>query len=225
MIDTLRALFADPSFIGKTLTASTSSTSFTVKEADDFSYTDPIDGSISKKQGLYVRFEDGSRIVFRLSGTGSSGATVRLYVEKYSKDEAEYQRDTQEGLKPLIEVALSMSKLEEFTGRKEPTVITVSSVLIDPILIRLTSSLWPKLTNLFFFCVIMFPYVGFAVNGGHNQPPHLRFLLLGSLLLFLPFSHFLIFTVSLPSLFFLLCQIHDFFRMVVITPMSDEIER
>jgi len=81
MIDTLRTLFADPSFIGKTLTASTSSTSFTVKEADDFSYTDPIDGSISKKQGLYVRFEDGSRIVFRLSGLDRverpSGSTSR----------------------------------------------------------------------------------------------------------------------------------------------------
>jgi phosphoglucomutase len=130
MMDTLRSLFADSSFVGKSLKATTSDTSFTVKEADDFSYTDPIDGSVSKKQGLYVKFEDGSRIVFRLSGTGSSGATVRLYVEKYSKDESEYARDTQEGLKPLIEVALSMSKLEEFTGRKEPTVITVSLLFL-----------------------------------------------------------------------------------------------
>lgn len=127
----LEKLFASPSFISSALTATTSSTSFTVKEADNFSYTDPIDGSVSKNQGLFVRFVDGSRIVFRLSGTGSSGATIRLYVEKYSKNEAEYADDTQEGLKPLIEVALSISKLVEITGRKEPTVITVS-ILVPP---------------------------------------------------------------------------------------------
>lgn len=129
LVSNLRTVFASSSFIGSSLKATTSSTTFTVAEADDFAYTDPIDGSVSKNQGLYVRFADGSRIVFRLSGTGSSGATVRLYVEKYSKEEGEYERDTQEGLKPLIEVALSLSKLVEFTGRKEPTVITVSSSL------------------------------------------------------------------------------------------------
>lgn len=122
----LEAAFASPSFVGSSLNATSSSTSFAVAEASNFSYTDPIDGSISKNQGLYVTFVDGSRIVFRLSGTGSSGATIRLYVEKYSKDESEYAGDTQEGLKPLIEVALSLSKLVETTGRKEPTVITVS---------------------------------------------------------------------------------------------------
>ena len=123
----LESAFASSDFVGSSLTATTSSTSFAVAEASNFSYTDPIDGSISKNQGLYVRFVDGSRIVFRLSGTGSSGATIRLYVEKYSKDESEYAGDTQEGLKPLIEVALSLSKLVETTGRKEPTVITVSA--------------------------------------------------------------------------------------------------
>jgi phosphoglucomutase len=61
-----------------------------------------------------------------LSGTGSSGATVRLYVERYSKNESEYGLDAQEGLKPLIEVALKVSKMKEFTGREKPTVITVS---------------------------------------------------------------------------------------------------
>ncbi|KAK4049862.1 Phosphoglucomutase-2 [Microbotryomycetes sp. JL201] len=120
----LEKAFADSSFVGSDLSATSSSTSFKVAEAANFSYKDPIDGSVSKNQGLYVRFADGSRIVFRLSGTGSSGATIRLYVEKYSKDESEYDRDTQEGLKPLIEVALSLSKLVETTGRKEPTVIT-----------------------------------------------------------------------------------------------------
>jgi phosphoglucomutase len=124
MMEHLTQTFASSSFKGTSLKATSSSTSFTVKEAADFSYKDPIDGSLSEHQGLFVRFEDGSRIVFRLSGTGSSGATVRLYVEKYSKNEGEYGRDTQEGLKPLIEVALSLSKLAEYTGRDKPTVIT-----------------------------------------------------------------------------------------------------
>jgi len=124
MMSHLTKTFAQPSFIGSDLKATSSSTSFKVKEAADFSYTDPIDGSVSKNQGLYVRFVGGSRIVFRLSGTGSSGATIRLYVEKYSKDESEYDGDTQEGLKPLIEVALSLSQLAQFTSREKPTVIT-----------------------------------------------------------------------------------------------------
>merc|ERR1712093_201516 len=117
-------VFASDGFVGSELSASSSSTSFKVAEASNFSYTDPIDKSVSKNQGLYIRFVDGSRVVFRLSGTGSSGATIRLYVEKYSKNEAEYGNDTQEGLKPLIEVALKVSKLVELTGREKPTVIT-----------------------------------------------------------------------------------------------------
>lgn len=112
------------SFASSNLKATTSDKSFTVAEAGNFAYTDPIDGSVSKNQGLYVKFTDGSRIVFRLSGTGSAGATIRMYVEKYSSDAAEYEQDTQQGLKPLIEVALSFSKLPEFTGRDKPTVIT-----------------------------------------------------------------------------------------------------
>jgi phosphoglucomutase len=127
MMSHLRKLFADSSFAGSQLKATTSDTTFTVGTADDFSYTDPIDGSVSTKQGLYVKFTDGSRIIFRLSGTGSSGATVRLYVEKYSKNENEYGLDAQVGLKPLIEVALAVSKLQEFTKRDKPDVITVSA--------------------------------------------------------------------------------------------------
>lgn len=126
MMDHLRKLFASSDFKGSSLKASTSDASFKVAEADDFSYKDPIDGSVSSKQGLYIKFEDGSRIIFRLSGTGSSGATVRLYVEKYSKNESEYGNDAQVGLKPLIEVALATSKLQEFTKRNKPDVITVS---------------------------------------------------------------------------------------------------
>lgn len=125
MMANLRKLFASSDFKGSSLKATTSANSFTVAEADDFSYTDLIDGSVSTKQGLYIKFQDGSRIIFRLSGTGSSGATVRLYVEKYSKDEKEYGEDAQVGLKPLIEVALATSKLQEFTKRDKPDVITV----------------------------------------------------------------------------------------------------
>jgi phosphoglucomutase len=126
MMEHLRKQFADSKFAGSSLKSTTSDSSFTVDHADDFSYTDPIDGSVSTKQGLFIKFTDGSRIIFRLSGTGSSGATVRLYVERYSKEESEYGLDAQDGLKPLIEVALSVSKLKEFTGREKPTVITVS---------------------------------------------------------------------------------------------------
>ena len=124
----LRKQFSDSKFAGSSLKSTTSDSSFTVDHADDFSYTDPIDGSVSTKQGLFIKFTDGSRIIFRLSGTGSSGATVRLYVERYSKEESEYGLDAQDGLKPLIEVALEVSKLKEFTGREKPTVITVSPV-------------------------------------------------------------------------------------------------
>jgi phosphoglucomutase len=125
-MDTLRDLFADSSFVGSELSATSSSVSFKVKEAGDFSYTDPIDHSVSKNQGLYIKFEDGSRVIFRLSGTGSSGATIRLYVEKYSKNEEEYAQETAKGLQPLIEVALKTSRLTELTGRKEPTVVSPS---------------------------------------------------------------------------------------------------
>ncbi|BGP41986.1 Phosphoglucomutase-2 [Rhodotorula kratochvilovae] len=124
VIKELEDAFKSDSFVGSSLSATSSSTSFKVAEVGNFAYTDPIDHSVSKNQGLYVTFEDGSRFVVRLSGTGSQGATIRLYVEKYSNDAKEYDADTQEGLKPLIEVALKTSKLVEHTGRKEPTVIT-----------------------------------------------------------------------------------------------------
>ncbi|KAA1084238.1 Phosphoglucomutase-2 [Puccinia graminis f. sp. tritici] len=124
MMAHIESAFAKGDFIGSSLSSETSSTSFKVKEAGNFSYTDPIDKSVSKGQGLFVKFADGSRIVYRLSGTGSAGATVRIYVEKYSKNEGEYDQDTQVGLKPLIEVALKLSKLQEFTSRDKPTVIT-----------------------------------------------------------------------------------------------------
>ena len=82
---------------------------------------------MSKNQGQIVTFSDGSRVVFRLSGTGSQGATVRMYVERYvapAAGPAELATETAQGLKGLIEVALEISKLKEFLGREKPTVIT-----------------------------------------------------------------------------------------------------
>ncbi|KAE8710293.1 Phosphoglucomutase [Hibiscus syriacus] len=95
-----------------------------VVNADEFEYKDPVDGSVSKHQGIRFLFEDGSRLVFRLSGTGSEGATIRLYIEQYEKDSSKTGRDSQEALAPLVEVALKLSKLQEFTGRSAPTVVT-----------------------------------------------------------------------------------------------------
>ncbi|CAN8072900.1 unnamed protein product [Agarophyton chilense] len=95
-----------------------------VAVADNFSYVDPVDGSEAKGQGRRFVFTDGSRVIFRLSGTGSSGATIRMYVERYESDEAAQKEDAQVALKPFIELALKVSKLQEFTGRDKPTVIT-----------------------------------------------------------------------------------------------------
>lgn len=97
---------------------------YEVSMADDFYYKDPIDGSVASKQGLRFVFKDGSRIIFRLSGTGSSGATIRMYIEQFSDDVTKHGLDAQEALKPIIQTALEISKLEEFTGRDKPTVIT-----------------------------------------------------------------------------------------------------
>ncbi|KAL0359001.1 UNVERIFIED_CONTAM: Phosphoglucomutase, chloroplastic [Sesamum angustifolium] len=96
--------------------------SYTLQFADDFNYTDPVDGSVVSKQGVRFVFTDGSRIIFRLSGTGSAGATVRVYIEQFEPDASKHDVDAQTALKPLI--ALSTSKLKEFTGREQPTVIT-----------------------------------------------------------------------------------------------------
>lgn len=97
---------------------------YTLQFADDFTYTDPVDGSVVTKQGIRFVFTDGSRIIFRLSGTGSAGATVRIYIEQFEPDASKHSVDAQAALKPLIDLALSTSKLKEFTGREQPTVIT-----------------------------------------------------------------------------------------------------
>ncbi len=97
---------------------------YNVKYADEFSYTDSVDHSISAQQGIRIGFEDGSRIIFRLSGTGTVGATLRIYVEKYEADASKHNQDPQDALAELIELAEQFCEIKKRTGRVEPTVIT-----------------------------------------------------------------------------------------------------
>ena len=97
---------------------------YTVEYADDFSYTDPVDNSVSQKQGIRIGFTDGSRVVFRLSGTGTQGATLRVYVESYEPDTAKHDQDTQAALAPLIQIADDVAEIKQRTGFEKPTVIT-----------------------------------------------------------------------------------------------------
>jgi phosphoglucomutase len=98
--------------------------SYKVKSSDDFSYIDPIDGSVSTSQGVRILFTDGSRIVFRLSGTGTEDATLRIYLEAFEPDIARHDLDAQVALAEMIRIALQLSELKERTGRDQPTVIT-----------------------------------------------------------------------------------------------------
>jgi phosphoglucomutase len=102
----------------------TESNGLRVEGADDFAYLDPVDGSRSERQGLRILFEGGARAVFRLSGTGTEGATLRVYLERYEPDVARHDLATQEALAPLARAALELSALRERTGRDVPTVIT-----------------------------------------------------------------------------------------------------
>ncbi len=97
---------------------------YNVKYADEFSYTDSVDHSVSAQQGIRIGFEDGSRIIFRLSGTGTVGATLRIYVEKYEADASKHNQDPQDALAELIELAEQFCEIKKRTGRVEPTVIT-----------------------------------------------------------------------------------------------------
>jgi len=97
---------------------------FTVAFADDFVYTDPVDGSVATKQGIRIVMTDGSRIVVRLSGTGTEGATIRLYLEKYEADPARHAQDTQQALAGLASIAARVSGIHQRTGRATPSVIT-----------------------------------------------------------------------------------------------------
>jgi phosphoglucomutase len=116
LVDHLRRLL--PSLPGQVLGGQR------VAYADDFAYTDPIDGSVSERQGVRIGFEGGSRIVLRLSGTGTQGATLRVYLEFYEPDPGRHDQDTQEAMRPLILIARELAQIEARTGRGEPDVIT-----------------------------------------------------------------------------------------------------
>jgi phosphoglucomutase len=95
-----------------------------VAYADDFAYTDPVDGSRSERQGLRIGFADGARLVYRLSGTGTEGATLRVYMEKYEPSPERQQQETQAAMADLIALADDLAGIRERTGRAAPDVIT-----------------------------------------------------------------------------------------------------
>ena len=107
-----------PGLAGKSLAGRT------VTTADEFAYDDPVDHSHSGQQGIRVLFDDGGRFVYRLSGTGTVGATLRIYVEHFEPDPARHDLDTQDVLKPLYAASVDLAELMQRTGRTEPTVIT-----------------------------------------------------------------------------------------------------
>ncbi len=116
LMDHLRVLL--PTLTGTRLGA------YKVSYADDFAYIDPVDASRSEGQGIRIGLEGGSRLVFRLSGTGTQGATLRLYLESYEADPARHDQETQAALAPLILIANNLAQIQERTGRAQPDVIT-----------------------------------------------------------------------------------------------------
>jgi len=92
--------------------------------ADDYLYEDPVDGSVAKQQGIRFLFEDGSRVIFRLSGTAGSGATVRMYIEQYQPDPSKLDMPVADALKDLVQIALKLCDIKGFCGTETPTVIT-----------------------------------------------------------------------------------------------------
>ena len=116
MVDALRA--ALPDLPGKEVAG------LTVSAADDYSYTDPVDGSVSAHQGIRVMFEGGARFVIRLSGTGTTGATVRLYLERLETDPAQFDLDPQVALAPIIAAAEEIAQIRKHTGKDAPDVTT-----------------------------------------------------------------------------------------------------
>ncbi|MBV8473654.1 MAG: alpha-D-glucose phosphate-specific phosphoglucomutase, partial [Hyphomicrobiales bacterium] len=116
LMDALRA--ALPTLPGKSFGA------LKVEAADDFAYHDPVDGSDTTGQGVRVMFEGGSRIVYRLSGTGTVGATLRVYIERYAPPDGDLAEDAQTTLADLIALSRSLAEIEQRTGRKAPSVIT-----------------------------------------------------------------------------------------------------
>jgi phosphoglucomutase len=97
---------------------------YTVEYADNFAYTDPVDQSRSVNQGIRIGFGDGSRIVYRLSGTGTVGATLRVYLEYYESDPGKQHQATEDVMQPLVKIATELAEISSRTGRDEPSVIT-----------------------------------------------------------------------------------------------------
>ncbi len=116
LMDHLRVLL--PTLVGKRLG------DYKVSYADDFAYTDPVDASRSEGQGIRIGLEGGSRLVFRLSGTGTQGATLRVYLESYEADPARHDQETQAAMAPLILIANELAQIQGRTGRAQPDVIT-----------------------------------------------------------------------------------------------------
>jgi len=104
--------------------AGTTANGLTIATADEFAYRDPVDGSVSERQGFRVHFADGSRLVYRLSGTGTQGATLRVYLERYEPDPALHGLDAQVALAPLITAADEIASIVSMTGRDQPSVIS-----------------------------------------------------------------------------------------------------
>lgn len=102
----------------------TSPEGLAIRAADNFSYTDPVDGSISGNQGIRILFADGARIIYRLSGTGTQGATLRIYIEAYEPAASRQAEDTQQTLARYITLAEQLARVEHYTGMSKPTVIT-----------------------------------------------------------------------------------------------------
>merc|ERR1711903_307512 len=103
----------------------------TIATADVFEYLDPVDGSISKNQGIRFLMEDGSRVIFRLSGTAGSGATVRMYIEQYISDSDRLDLDVAAALEDLVKIALELCDIKTFCGTETPTVITQEEMLLN----------------------------------------------------------------------------------------------
>jgi len=95
-----------------------------IAAADDFSYIDPVDGSRSDRQGMRILLEGGSRVVFRLSGTGTEGATLRVYLERFVADPSQHEIQTQEALAPLVALADEVAQIKAITGKAGPNVIS-----------------------------------------------------------------------------------------------------
>ncbi|CAF0792331.1 unnamed protein product [Rotaria sordida] len=124
MLKRLEQMCMSNELVNKSFNTPYGNKQYTIKIMDDFHYQDPVDGSYTEKQGIRIIFTDGSRLVFRLSGTGARGATVRLYVDSYENNPSTYTKDAQEMLRPLVSLGLEIAQLKEFTGRDKPTVIT-----------------------------------------------------------------------------------------------------